>query len=90
MSPYTSIRNVAKHIAGTLIQYLVAERFRNIDCLKTANAPTLFIHGKMDSLIPYDHSLQLMEVMKEKTLIYLSPDMTHNDFHMTLDILHPI
>jgi dipeptidyl aminopeptidase/acylaminoacyl peptidase len=64
MSPYTSIRNVAKDIAGGMMQYLVAERFRNIDYLKHAKCPALFIHGKQDTLIPYSHSIQLMEMIE--------------------------
>lgn len=33
MCPYTSIRNAAKHLAGGIASYLIAERFRNIDCI---------------------------------------------------------
>jgi len=48
MCPYTSIRNVVKNLTGSFISLLVAERFRNIDCIKGVKAPTLFIHGKKD------------------------------------------
>lgn len=57
MCPYTSIRGVAKDVAGGLLQYFIAERFRNIEYLKHAKASTLFIHGKKDNLIPYSHSV---------------------------------
>ena len=33
ISPYTSIRNVVKHVAGSLVQYLVADRFPNIQLI---------------------------------------------------------
>ncbi|EAR96191.1 alpha/beta superfamily hydrolase (macronuclear) [Tetrahymena thermophila SB210] len=90
MCPYTSIRNVVKHLAGNLIQYLVAERFRNIDYIKHSKCPILFIHGKMDKLIPYTHSLELMEQVKDRALIHLSPQMTHNEFSMSNDLILPI
>jgi len=57
MCPYTSIRSVVKNIAGSILSLLVAERFRNIDCIKGVKAPTLFIHGKKDELVPYYDSL---------------------------------
>src|SRR5690242_15966005 len=60
MSPYTSIKAVVKSLAGTLVKSLVAERFRNIDEIKKVKSPVLFIHGMADTLIPKEHSLELL------------------------------
>ena len=48
MSPYTSIKNAAKAILGwaSFLGFMVAERFRNIDAIKSARCPVLIIHGK--------------------------------------------
>ena len=56
MSPYTSIRNVVKHLTTKVLAYLVAERFRNIDCMPKITCPTFIVHGQMDTLIPFSES----------------------------------
>ena len=56
MSAYTCLREVVKTIVGSIGQYLVADRFRNIDLIKNVNSPTFIIHGQRDNLIPYSHS----------------------------------
>ena len=44
--------------------------------------PTFFSHGKLDQLIPYSHSVELMNNCQGITYLNLSEKMTHNDFHM--------
>lgn len=68
MSPYTSIREVVKELAGSLAQYLIADRFRNIDKIMKVNCHTLFIHGKKDKLIPCEHSNKLKDVLEKKNV----------------------
>lgn len=72
MCPYTSIRRVVKDLVGYFAQYLVAERFVNIEKITQTKCPTLFIHGKKDSLIPYQHSVDLMNSCGGLTQLYLS------------------
>lgn len=59
MSPYTSIKDVAKSLFGKL-SFLVApfvyERFRNIDAIKQAKCPVFLLHGLEDTLIPPSHA----------------------------------
>ena len=48
MSPYTSIKDVAKTLLGKLsflLTPLVYERFRNIDAIKNAKTPVFLLHG---------------------------------------------
>lgn len=47
MSPYTSIKDVAKSILGYLsfLSVIVYERFRNIDLIKQCRCPAFFLHG---------------------------------------------
>mmetsp|Transcript_9904 Transcript_9904/g.11210 ORF Transcript_9904/g.11210 Transcript_9904/m.11210 type:complete len:198 (+) Transcript_9904:67-660(+) len=61
MSGYTSIRGVVKHISGYFTQYLISERFKNIDLMEFVHCPTFLIHGQLDELIPYSHSERLHE-----------------------------
>ena len=60
MCPFTSIKEVVKHLASTFAQFFVADRFRNIDNIKYVVCPTFFLHGLKDTLIPYKHSIDLM------------------------------
>jgi fermentation-respiration switch protein FrsA (DUF1100 family) len=62
MSPYTSIKDVAKSFLGKLsfiLSPLVHERFRNIDRIKSAKCPVFLLHGALDTLIPPSHSEEL-------------------------------
>ena len=59
MSPFTSIRAVAKHRVGVVGQYLVKEQFKNIEHMALVNSPTLVIHGRKDQLVPHKHAKKL-------------------------------
>lgn len=56
MSPFKSIREVAKDLVGWFLSLVVAERFRNIDLIREAVAPIFIVHGQKDKLIPYSHA----------------------------------
>jgi len=97
MSPYTSIRDVAKNIAGSLAQYFVADRFRNIDKMKKVGCSACFLHGMKDKLIPLKHCQELKDELekfsKEKGIIvthHFGQNMTHNDFHFVHDLINPL
>ncbi len=59
MSAFTSIRGVVKDIAGKWIQYLVKERFNNLENIAKVKCPTFIVHGLQDNFIPYKHSQAL-------------------------------
>lgn len=59
MSAFTSIRAVVKDLAGTWAQYMIKERFNNLEAIAKVRCPTFFIHGQQDKLIPYTHSADL-------------------------------
>ena len=90
MSPYTSIRAVVKHIVGSVLQYAVAERFMNVNEISKVECPTLFVHGKLDELIPYQHSLELHKNCICSTEVVLPDHMTHNEFNIFNDLLYPM
>ena len=45
MSPFKSIREVARDLVGRLLQYAIADRFRNIDLIKEIKCPVFIVHG---------------------------------------------
>ena len=69
---------------------LIAERFNNLEQIVNVKCPTLFIHGMLDTLIPKDHSVELMSAMKAICHIHLSETMDHNEFDMENDLVNPI
>jgi pimeloyl-ACP methyl ester carboxylesterase len=58
MSPFTSIKDIAKNILGymSFLSTIVYERFRNIDNIKKVTCPVFLLHGQKDTLIPVNHS----------------------------------
>ena len=45
MSPFKSIRDVARDLVGRVLQYAIADRFRNIDLIKEIRCPVFIVHG---------------------------------------------
>lgn len=89
MSAYTSIRAVARHFAGWLSQYLVADNFRNIDLITRVRCPTFIVHGLQDTVIPYTESQQLYEACAGPSSLLLPKSMDHNVFDFMEDLALP-
>ena len=89
MSPFTSIKEVAKNLVG-FFSFLVSDRFKNKEYLKNAVCPILFIHGQKDTLIPYQHTIELKSVCTCPLEVVLPDDMDHNRFDYELDLLFPL
>ena len=45
MSSFKSIRDIVRDKAGRILQYVIGERFRNIDLIEKVSCPTFFVHG---------------------------------------------
>ncbi len=58
--------------------------------IKKVKCPTFIIHGKKDRLIPYIHSIELLNNCGGIVDMNLPEQMTHNDFNVALDIGIPI
>jgi esterase/lipase len=89
MSAYTSIRSVVRNVAGKLAQFLVAERFCNLEHMANVTCPTFLVHGQKDTLIPYSNSQQLHEVCAGPCSLILPKDMDHNEFDFFDDLSLP-
>jgi predicted esterase len=93
MSAYTSIKNVV-HDKLSFLSALVAEQFNNLETIKNVPNETsvLFLHGKKDKLVPYQHSVDLNDNLpKGVTSELILPDnMTHNDFDFYNDLIRPM
>ena len=91
ISPFTSIREVAKLYVGNLIAKMVPDIFKSIDYVSQIKDPLLFIHGREDKLVPYEMSLSLSaKVTEAKKKVFVSKLMTHNRFKLDRDLFQPI
>ena len=92
MSPFKSIREVAKDLVGWMLSMAIAERFRNIDLIKEIRCPVFIVHGQRDRLIPYSHSQELHDNCLNSAYckLLLPPRMDHNDFDFDEDFIEPL
>ena len=92
MSPFKSIREVARDLVGRLLQYAIADRFRNIDLIKEIKCPVFIVHGQKDKLIPYQHSQDLHDNAHSSHYckLLLPPKMDHNEFEFNDDFIEPL
>lgn len=96
LAPYTSIKDLTKEklgCFGTVATCCMPQRinFQNIYNLQEIDCPLLMIHGKMDEVIPCEHSLRLIKIAKSQfKKLELRNGMTHNQFDLFRDIIEPI
>ena len=89
MSPFKSIRDIVKEQAGKYLQYLISDRFRNIDIIDQVRCPTFIVHGQRDTLIPCTHSHELYMKCGGPCALILPQDMDHNEFDFNEDLIRP-
>ena len=91
ISPYTSIRDVAMNIAGSLSKLIIPNVFHSFDIIDSVKVPMLFIHGIKDDVIPYAHSVKLHEKCGSSIKhLELREAMDHNRCKLEKDIFLPI
>jgi len=91
MSPYTTIRDVARQLLGwmSFLSYVVYERFRNIDAIQRVKCPVFFLHGLQDKLIPHSHTIELNKNCQGLSFMKLPEEMDHNTFDFEQDLVRP-
>ena len=91
LSPFKSLREVAKDHVGKILSYILAERYRNIELIEYSKCPVIIIHGMNDSLIDVSHSYALKSHCGSEICKLITPDhMDHNQFKLQEDIILPI
>mmetsp|Transcript_9693 Transcript_9693/g.14755 ORF Transcript_9693/g.14755 Transcript_9693/m.14755 type:complete len:270 (+) Transcript_9693:987-1796(+) len=89
MSSFKSIRAIAEDQAGSLLKYLIQDRFNNLAKIKDVRCPTFLVHGMKDNLIPYSHSKALHEECGGPCSIVIPSKMDHNNFDFIEDLITP-
>jgi len=90
ISPFTSIRKAAEKIAGTFLAKAIPDIFKSIEYIEHVKSPVLFIHGRQDTLIPYEMAIELYEKTKKPKFLKINDRMTHNQFRIESDVFTPI
>lgn len=89
ISAFNSIRETAESFLG-IFKFMIADRFRNIDIIDKVTCPLLLIHGQMDTLIPFKHSIDLSKKTSGPYELILPEEMDHNDYNLYDDFIDPI
>lgn len=92
-SPYTSVRDAAAHVAGSVAYLVVAERWDNTQHVKQLTCPVLIVHGTRDEVIPYSHGQALCALRQDAGLpidFFPQEGGTHNVFRHREDLSQPV
>lgn len=78
ITPFLSIKDLLRDTVGTVVSYIVEERFPSKDRVHLIRSPVLIIHGQKDTLIPCHHGIQLYELCRGRKLLVCPEIMQHN------------
>jgi len=89
-SAYSSVRDIAKDYMG-LLGSLIPDTLSSKSLIKNVKCPALFIHGKVDDLIPYTHSEELLRLCgSDKKELCLLDNVDHEILDTDNHILAPV
>jgi len=60
ISPIKSVKEVARQNYGRIADLLLEERFDNFEVSKHIKCPVIVFHGLKDTMVPYQHSLEML------------------------------
>jgi pimeloyl-ACP methyl ester carboxylesterase len=60
ISPFTSIKNLVREFIGKFGTFLAKETYDNLENIAEVKCPVFVVHGRKDSLIPLEHSKDLI------------------------------
>ncbi|CAD8087525.1 unnamed protein product [Paramecium sonneborni] len=90
MSPFTSLKAAVRDYVGSWAQYLIRQRFDNLEQIKKVKIPTFILHGKADNIIPYSQAQELYKnCQSSQCLIHLANDMDHISYKLYKDLINP-
>eukprot|EP00826_Nyctotherus_ovalis_P051345 TRINITY_DN6411_c0_g1_i3.p1 TRINITY_DN6411_c0_g1~~TRINITY_DN6411_c0_g1_i3.p1 ORF type:complete len:316 (+),score=13.58 TRINITY_DN6411_c0_g1_i3:116-1063(+) len=89
ISAYTSVKAVAKNIAGSLLQALVKDRFKNKELMGNVTCPVFILHGMKDTVVPYSHAQELLAECKGPCFLSMPEYMDHCTMEYSTDLCKP-
>ena len=83
LSAYTSKRDLARRQFPTVPPEAIEHPFLSLDKIRNITCPTLIIHGRRDTLVPFEMSGELRKAAGAKHVDYLPIDAAgHNDLFL--------
>lgn len=79
ISPYTSMVEMGKQIAGPAASLMVPDRYDNLSKLARVPAPVVILHGARDNVVPVTMGRELAAAVPSATYVEI-PAASHNDF----------
>lgn len=88
ISGFSSLKNVGR---GLLVGWAIEDIFKNYEYIPKVTIPIYLIHGKNDSLISYEQTLELFNNCTSKIKDFkIIEKMSHNNYNLIEDILNNI
>lgn len=78
VSPYTSLVDMGRSLAGPLAPVLVPDRFDNLSKIPALKCPIVIVHGTRDEVVPFEMGRRLAAAGRNVRFLPLE-GRTHND-----------
>jgi dipeptidyl aminopeptidase/acylaminoacyl peptidase len=75
---------------GGIAQFIVAERFKNLEAIEKVKCPTFILHGQRDETVNFSHSQQLCDACGGPAILVLPEDMDHNNLDTLKHFISPL
>ncbi|EKX35396.1 hypothetical protein GUITHDRAFT_60584, partial [Guillardia theta CCMP2712] len=81
ISPFTSIQDVARDVAGNLGSLLSTgcSDWNNVEKMRGLTCPCVIVHGMRDEMIHYKHAVAIHEQGKNRRRLALMENVGHHD-----------
>jgi pimeloyl-ACP methyl ester carboxylesterase len=79
ISPYASMVDMGKQIAGPAANLMVPDRYDNLSKLPQVAAPVVILHGTRDEVVPVTMGRALAAAVPSAVFVEI-PAASHNDF----------
>jgi len=76
-STFTSIRQLARRFL--MPGFLVRDPYDNLEVVRRLTCPVLVAHGRRDSLIPFEHAMDLRAAAGDRARLVAYPEAGHNN-----------
>ena len=92
ISPIKSVIGIAKKLCGKWADYILEERFNNLESATRVRCPAVIFHGLLDKMVPHQDSIDLIleGFTHTKAHLFLRRSMQHNKFDFESDLIKPM
>lgn len=78
-TPLYNIKELAKRYFPFVPAFLIRYKFDNSANIQNVSCPIYLLHGDLDEIIPYEHSVRLKEIIRSENRLFTIKGGGHND-----------